>query len=795
MMMLQTDRVPSWIRKQLHPDYAALEVPLPVCAVTIWQQEMIYQLQYALDDAHDRYRFLCYLLAEGTELKLNNAQYEAIAWCCGAEDLAIHYCNEQKMEQTSERYLHAQEKHPPEYWPAQHSVLSDNKSHAISSFISEIIPTIHWPDGFILPPLTRSMALYWEDRLDLQERFPHSDPRFLQGYIRWLILCGRSEHMIHDGLFEAITPWMNQLIENEAGIPITNGMVFMLPSFFNMFEMDMQNRWKTDRVAQLTMVSCYLTLEKKHDLPGVWFRYPKAWMANEVTNFKPFPINHVMVLAWLQRQDVSKGESLNSTKNKYRLICWFLLHGMEELHLHTSHLPGTIGEWLLQQATPSFKHMELCLYYFSHELQKAFDLTTPTGEQHFRQWLREHGTDQLLKLQQCAKAPPTQSTIQPSAFQHYAVCISGFLTRTSGIGQHALLAIEALKHTDLEFITLDKDTGDICSRDGDKLDPDVPYRVDLNLQFMNADYALYYHSFKEQLGVRAATTIGCWHWELGNMPKEWLHAYNYVDEVWAFSSFTAQSFRASSSKPVLHMPMPVMSLDEEKTVSPQDLKTFGLTQYGYSFLYSFDFNSFIARKNPHAAVQAFAKAFPKGSEEVSLIFKTINAKKFPKLYQQLQTLSNDDPRVQYVDRKLSREDMLSLIASCDAYVSPHRSEGFGLGPAQAMFLQKPVIATDFSSTQDFVNAQTGYPVAYTLIPVGEGEYPGFDGQVWADVDTDQAAQIMKQLAQHPDQGVERGKQAFARILEQYHLLSVAKAYAERISQCVHTPINLNSLAA
>ena len=44
-----------------------------------------------------------------------------------------------------------------------------------------------------------------------------------------------------------------------------------------------------------------------------------------------------------------------------------------------------------------------------------------------------------------------------------------------------------------------------------------------------------------------------------------------------------------------------------------------------------------------------------------------------------------------------------MIASCDCYVSLHRSEGLGLTMAEAMYFGKPVIATAYSGNLDFMN--------------------------------------------------------------------------------------------
>ena len=62
-------------------------------------------------------------------------------------------------------------------------------------------------------------------------------------------------------------------------------------------------------------------------------------------------------------------------------------------------------------------------------------------------------------------------------------------------------------------------------------------------------------------------------------------------------------------------------------------------------------------------------------------------------------------------------DMSGLMAAADIVLSLHRSEGFGLVPAEAMQLGKPVVATGWSGNMDFMNARNSAPVSYSLVPV------------------------------------------------------------------------------
>src|SRR5690606_18084136 len=96
---------------------------------------------------------------------------------------------------------------------------------------------------------------------------------------------------------------------------------------------------------------------------------------------------------------------------------------------------------------------------------------------------------------------------------------------------------------------------------------------------------------------------------------------------------------------------------------------------------------------------------------------------------------------------LPEADMMGLTAASDIVISLHRSEGFGLVPAQAMALGKPVIATGWSGNMEFMTPHNSAPVSYSLIPVDdpEGTFDGA-GQMWADADIEEAADWLRRLA-------------------------------------------------
>ena len=148
------------------------------------------------------------------------------------------------------------------------------------------------------------------------------------------------------------------------------------------------------------------------------------------------------------------------------------------------------------------------------------------------------------------------------------------------------------------------------------------------------------------------------------------------------------------------------------------------------------------------------------------------------------TKSATDPDIFLIDATLSRHETLGLIGATDAVVSLHRSEGLGLLIAEAMLLGKPVIATGYSASREFLTDATGYPVGYQLVPVREGEYPFHEGQVWAAPDVAHAAWLMRSLQEDPTRALPRVTQAANHLKEHHSRIAVARKQIARLRALV-----------
>jgi len=198
--------------------------------------------------------------------------------------------------------------------------------------------------------------------------------------------------------------------------------------------------------------------------------------------------------------------------------------------------------------------------------------------------------------------------------------------------------------------------------------------------------------------------------------------------------------------PVVRVP-PVVQLTEGLKFSRQQL---GLPEQRFLFLAMFDTKSVLERKNPLGVLRAFKSAFARDDASVGLILKFNNPDYEQPVLRELREELAGCENVFLIDRLLTRDELTSLIAECDGFVSLHRSEGFGLGPSEAMSLGKPAIITNWSGNTDYMTADNCIPIGYELVQLGRDYGPYKAHQRWAEPDLDQAAHWMKRIVAEPD---------------------------------------------
>ena len=269
--------------------------------------------------------------------------------------------------------------------------------------------------------------------------------------------------------------------------------------------------------------------------------------------------------------------------------------------------------------------------------------------------------------------------------------------------------------------------------------------------------------------------IAYWAWELPEFPDAWVDRHRFFDEIWCPSEFARAAIAAKLPKPVLAMPHAI-----EFPVPQGDFRPkFRLPARMFLFLFVYDLNSTQERKNPRAVIAAFRKAFPIGGP-VGLVVKTHNPDRHSATFAELESDLEGLENTFLICETLPRTAVYELQQACDCFVSLHRAEGFGLNVAEAMFLGKPVITTDWSGTAEFVNVTNGCPVNYRLLTLDRNYGPYPCGQTWADPDVDQAAHWMRSLVDDAAFRESLGKRAAADIRRNFSPKTIGRRYQRRL---------------
>jgi glycosyltransferase involved in cell wall biosynthesis len=340
------------------------------------------------------------------------------------------------------------------------------------------------------------------------------------------------------------------------------------------------------------------------------------------------------------------------------------------------------------------------------------------------------------------------------------VNVSGYLDTESGMGEAARASIRSLEAAGVP-VALNNVASRLRKLDASYASAFIDANPHpFNLVHLNADNMGWFSEGRGNAYFRDRYTIGYWFWELADFREEWVPFFGYVDEVWAASEFVRESYAKWSPVPVVRMPLPVVL----PPVPPLGRTHFGLPDDATVFLYIFDVSSQMERKNPLGAIEAFRRAsFERGGAVLALKFT--NAEYDRTAVRRLHEHA-DGLDVRFLDGYMDRAELCALIDAADCYVSPHRSEGFGLTMLEAMRLGKPVIATAYSGNLDFMTPDNSFAVGHRLVALEHDYGPYMRGARWADPDLDEVARFMRLVADYPDEGRARGAVAREQVLRE-----------------------------
>lgn len=610
------------------------------------------------------------------------------------------------------------------------------------------------------------MRLAWLVRGDLRRGTPAGEP-MSDWFKMWWAIHGPREYpawtghaaLRESGLFKPLPEW-----PSDCGFGMTPALKFLLETrqdLAQIFDVSTNNGlWGAIAWMFVHGVRDHLLYPCLDDV--TFAALDATWPVSDVdpSTRDEFSLTWLMYFVWLTSTELQARYDLQDTHDRSIYREWFLLEGVTSLDLLQLVAPRW-RDWLREPiATPAtsvkIQRVGVLLWGRHKQLQQAFDLNTEKGQFGLGLWTVEAlNTEPTLAwigpTDELPKRPEINERKRP-----FGLNLIGFAFGELGIGEDVRMAVAACQEANIPFAVVNISPGDHLRqadralaghvKNSTEMGDDAPYAINVFCLtgFDTARVAL--ERGNALFGGRF--NIGWWPWELPVWPRDWLCVFDLVDEVWAATTFTHQMYKEAAAlashtpNVITLMPMAV-SVDRIKPIKREDLE---LPNDSFLFLYVFDFNSYLDRKNPFATVKAFRKAFNSMDKSVGLVVKTMNSNPEDPQWKRFLRECAKDSRITIIDKTLDRGEVLGLIYSCDAYISLHRAEGFGRTLAEAMLFGKPVIGTDFSGNVDFLSNETGFPVWWRRRPVLPGQYPFInqsDRAWWADPIVESAAYQMR----------------------------------------------------
>ncbi len=422
--------------------------------------------------------------------------------------------------------------------------------------------------------------------------------------------------------------------------------------------------------------------------------------------------------------------------------------------------------WLLE-SVPSFDLPRVPrlldgLHRSRVDLQRAFPCVPGGSSAAFLDWVGRHGVlefDDPELLRAAVDVSRGPDPAGPRASQRRllpGVNLVGYLRGELGIGQSARLIREALQAAEIPHSVIATATQLGSRQRAEVATTDNGLDRETTLLCVNAAQL---GAVSAELGQSLGRTrrIGYWYWEVEVFPPGDRSAFELVDEVWVATDFVRDAIAAVSPVSVHTVPPPLEFGTAPSHLGRADL---GLPADRFIALFVFDYLSNAERKNPWGAVAAFRHAFPPSRRRPGgplLVIKTINADQKTGDAERLRLLVAEDPDIVLIEHYLDTPLLRTLMASCDVYLSLHRSEGLGLTMAEAMSRGKPVIATAYSGNLAFMDDRTAFLVPWSPLPVPEGCAPYPAGTPWADPDVEAAAAFLVEAVENPSWAIEVGR--------------------------------------
>ncbi|KAG3034326.1 hypothetical protein JG687_00001021 [Phytophthora cactorum] len=274
--------------------------------------------------------------------------------------------------------------------------------------------------------------------------------------------------------------------------------------------------------------------------------------------------------------------------------------------------------------------------------------------------------------------------------------------------------------------------------------------------------------------------VGRTMFETDRVPKGWSDRMNKMDEIWVPTKFQEKIFVDGGVRPEAVKVVPevvdVDFFDPDKVQQVYDLVSetaFDMTEKTTVYLSIFKWEE---RKAWRVLLKAYFQAF-KAEDDVVLVLLTngyhttsASADDFMNVIDKFAVEAvgkklDELPHIHVLPPHIPQEVMPSLYKAANAFVLPSRGEGWGRPHVEAMAMERPVIATFWSGTTEYMTEKNSYPLKIDgLIEITDG---AFRGHMWADPSVEHLKELLLRIKEHPKEAVAKGKQARKDMVDKY----------------------------
>lgn len=493
--------------------------------------------------------------------------------------------------------------------------------------------------------------------------------------------------------------------------------------------------------------------------------------------------------------------------------------------------PGRLVDWLNQPAPraapqPLITYLAVLLHQSRADLQRAFPDPCGEDQREFARWfvmwgskdhrlhpslvepvLRSLATgrrwrrrlanarDRLIRRApqgDATREQPNPAPVLPEGASSAEVlrCVEGagvaspalgvnlgaYFGMDTGIAKVGRGSVDTLRAAGIPFVCVPLD-GQAASEGAHSFRDGTPFPV--TLLHANADETPAVLSRLPTAVAFKSYRIGYWFWELQHFPLAFADRFALLDEIWAPTRFCLRAYEMIATIPVRRVPPHV----PPPSPATRDRVHFGLDEQRFYFFSCFDMGSVPERKNALGVLEAFERLHDEVGDEVGLLLKVTRPELAPPYLDEIRRQAQRLP-VEIHTTLWSRTEMDQAIASCDAFLSLHRSEGLGLLPIESLYLETPVVATAYGGVTDFLDESDAFLVDYRLRSLDRDYRPYPAGAAWAEPDLDHAVDRMARVMAFPSEAKTTAQRGRARVTELYGLEAAAarfKAEFDRIA--------------